>query len=182
MDNLSGILENNELMKRSQTDLSLMQPDSELPTASYLDQMLVIVSDSFELSAQNPTTAEKVSRAETWSRHLFGIIPESRLEETFKRAFEIHERGFPVSAYDLNDAWNLIQVEDERKRQQEQDAIRESRPVEHCKMKLHHENELGERLIVVGGFGGVEHLIPCEFCRPTAHAQKMKILMERIAA
>lgn len=144
--------------------------------------MLLIVADSYECSAQNPTKAEKVSRAETWARVLFDVIPENRLRDCFDRAFRNRKSdGFPVSAYDLNDAWNEIQVEDEAELQRQKAEIREARPVEHCTMKANHINELGEIEILYGGPGGIEANVPCPFCRMNANAQAMANLAGRLA-
>jgi len=86
------------------------ESESEKRTA-YVDQMCLIVADSFNPSAQNPTDAEKVHRAETWARVLYGIIPERHLAECFDRAFQNHKGNFPVSAYDLKTAWSEIKSE-----------------------------------------------------------------------
>lgn len=50
--------------------------------------------------------AEKAERAEVWSRLLFRIIPENRLQECFDRAFAGHDSAFPITAYDLKNAWD----------------------------------------------------------------------------
>jgi hypothetical protein len=127
--------------------------------------------------------AEKVSRAETWARVLYNIIPENRLQEAFDRAFKNRQsKGFPVSAYDLNDAWNEIQVEDEARIAKEKELIRETSPIEHCATKYRHINELGEIDILYGGPGGIEANVPCPFCRMDANAQAMKNLAERLKA
>lgn len=125
--------------------------------------------------------AEKVSRAEVWARHLFGIIPEDRLQECFYRAFETrHSGGFPVNAYDLNDAWNAIQTEDEERAAKERTAARESQPIEHCSVRYRHINAVGEIEILYGGTGGIEAIVPCPFCRMNANAQAMANLAERL--
>lgn len=184
MQDLSKILENSVSKKPSQAETSLTtyEPNSTGPTDSYKKRMLLVVADSFELSAQNPTMAEKVSRAETWSRHLWGVIPETRLKETFDRAFKAKTDGFPVSAYDLNDAWNVIQTEDEERIAKEKEALRESQPIDHCSAKYKHINEIGEIEILYGGPGGIEANVPCPFCRQDANAQAMANLSERLKA
>jgi len=112
---------------------------------------------------------------------LFGIIPENRLRECFDRAFKNRKSdGFPVSAYDLNDAWNEIQEEDEIRIAKEKEAVRESNPIEHCSTKYRHINELGEIDILYGGPGGIEAIVPCPFCRMDANAQAMANLAQRL--
>ncbi len=142
--------------------------------------MLVIVAESYDLSSQNPTMAEKVSRAETWARVLCNIIPENRLQEAFDRAFKDREsKGFPVSAYDLNDAWNVIQTEDEARVAKQQAELREADPIKHCSAKYKHANELGEIEVLYGGPGGIEALVPCPFCRPKANQDAYHNLVVR---
>lgn len=124
--------------------------------------------------------AEKVSRAETWSRHLWGIIPEDRLRACFDRAFKDHQKGFPVNAYDLNDAWNAIQTEETEKAKADREALREANPIENCSAKYKHVNELGEIEVLYGGPGGIEANIPCPFCRPNANKQACENLAKRL--
>ncbi len=69
------------------------------------------------MSAQNPTDVEKAVRAETWAENLFDIIPERRLDDVFRRAFKDHTSDFPVSAYDLKNAWQRIRDEEYRNRE-----------------------------------------------------------------
>jgi hypothetical protein len=70
------------------------------------------------MSAQNPTDEEKAVRAETWAENLFDLIPENRLDDTFRRAFKDHTSDFPVSAYDLKNAWQKMKVEEFQSREQ----------------------------------------------------------------
>lgn len=70
--------------------------------------MLLIVSDSFEASSQNPTMAEKASRTETWTRLLFGLIPEHELQTAFDQAFRAHASTFPVNAYEIKQSYEQI--------------------------------------------------------------------------
>lgn len=52
--------------------------------------------------------AEKAECAEIWSRLLFPVIPEDRLQECFDIAFRNHTSPYPVNAYDLKAAWNTL--------------------------------------------------------------------------
>jgi hypothetical protein len=55
-----------------------------------------------------PTDNEKAIRAEAWARALMGIIPEHALQQSFRVAFHKQASGFPVSAYDLKNAYEAI--------------------------------------------------------------------------
>jgi hypothetical protein len=168
--------------RQSLTTTQSQQSVPASPPESYLEQVLVIVADSYQCSAQNPTMAEKMSRAETWARVLWGIIPENRLQDCFDRAFKTRQSdGFPVSAYDLNDAWNVIQGEDIAQRMLETAQAKERNPVDHCTTKYRHINEQGEIDILYGGPGGIEAIVPCPFCRMEANAQAVANLAERLA-
>jgi len=67
------------------------------------------------LSSSNPTLAEKLAQGEVWARHLFGEIPESRLEECFRYAVLHRQASFAVNALDLLDAWRVLRRADERR-------------------------------------------------------------------
>lgn len=113
---------------------------------------------------------------------MWPVIPEDRLQDCFDRAFRDRKSdGFPVSAYDLNDAWNVIQTEDEADIRRQKEAVREASPIEHCAMKHTHINDLGEIEILYGGPGGIEAIVPCSFCRPQANAAAYQNLAERAA-
>lgn len=87
-----------------------------------------------------------------------------------------------MSAYDLNDAWNLIQADDERELERQKAELRESNPIDHCDMKSNHINEIGQIEILYGGPGGIEANVPCPFCRMDANAQAMANLAEQLKA
>jgi hypothetical protein len=163
MDQIFKTLENSDLSRRSTngTSLTAYEPVSTAPTDTYQKRMLLLVADSFECSSQNPTTAEKVSRAETWARVLWGVIPEDRLQECFNRAFRAKSDGFPVTAYDLNDAWKQIENEEaEADRKARAKMEEEPIPVKYCANRTGHINKQGD---TEGG-------IPCQTCRPHAYA------------
>jgi len=65
-----------------------------------------------------PTDTEKAARVDAWARALMGTIPELELQRSFDHAFRIHTGSFPVSAYDLKDAY-IVLIEIERKENQE---------------------------------------------------------------
>ena len=82
--------------------------NSEKPSKKYLAMMQIIVNDSYLASARTGTMAEKTECAEIWSRLLFPVIPEDRLQECFDIAFRNHTSPFPVNAIDLKRAWESL--------------------------------------------------------------------------
>jgi len=46
--------------------------------------------------------------ARAWSRHLSGVVPRGYLQRAFKFAAVNKSGGFPVTAYDMKDAWERI--------------------------------------------------------------------------
>ena len=86
--------------------------------------MTLVVHDSFAASAQNPTLAETLKRTDVWSRLLFPIIPEDKLQQCFDIAFNTHDSTFPVSAYDLKAAWDTIRPKDLPQWQADRDACK----------------------------------------------------------
>lgn len=135
--------------------------------------MLLIVDDSFELSSQKPTTAEKLARTETWSRVLFGIVPETRLRDAFDRAFRDHNSPFPVNAYEIKTAWEVIQAEelDFALKSKETDI---SNRIDNCKYLSQHiqtEGKEDEGFVEYVDWLNLSRFIimPCATCRPQAY-------------
>lgn len=163
---------------KSETDVRLQNwnQNNKLAIASnkddernYLEAIALIVDDSFELSSQNPTDAERLARSETWARVLMPIVPEERLQDTFDRAFADHDSNFPVNAYELKTAWEKIKREEKEIAAEAAAAERVNNPVANCVEKHLHVDESGM----------VEHidpltfsefiLLPCKKCRETAY-------------
>jgi len=131
--------------------------------------MLLIVSDSFSLSSQNASLADKAARADIWARVLFGLIPAHRLQDAFDRAFAEHESVFPVNAYEIKAAWEKIRSEDRERAAAADQEERKANPTQFCEKKGEHVTDDGEVDIV--NFKNPSELIrlPCRFCRPKAH-------------
>lgn len=100
--------DNNENKRQLMTITSSQESGIVLPPDSYNEMMMLMVHDSFTASAQTPTLAEKMERAEVWGCLLFGLVPEHRLQECFDTAFREHQTAFPLTAYDLKAAWDNI--------------------------------------------------------------------------
>jgi len=116
MDKLA-VLDSNVMQKSLRQEIAANKSDANLTTGqnkfgdnrdTYEKRMYLIASDSYHASAQNPTDVELASRSETWTRLLFNIIPEKMLKACFDEAFKNHEGVFPVSAYELKDAWQAV--------------------------------------------------------------------------
>jgi hypothetical protein len=132
--------------------------------------MLLIVADCFNLSSQRVTPAEKLSAAKTWSRVLFGVIPEHRLQETFDATFAAHNSPFPISAYDLKTKWQEIEAEEEAERQRIIEEEKAVNRVHFCPNRKHHVNEHGDTLVCNPFNFNEEIELPCMYCRPQAFA------------
>ncbi|MGI8542212.1 MAG: hypothetical protein ACR2MD_01885, partial [Aridibacter sp.] len=109
--------------------------------------------------------------ANLWTEALFNIIPETRLQDCFNKAFEIHRSNFPVNATELKYAWELIKNEEAKIAAELEEA--ELNPVDKCVHKnSHFINENGEdngEVEVMNPFDTTEDVIaPCAYCRPLA--------------
>jgi hypothetical protein len=127
------------------------------------------------------TETELGLRVKDWADFLWPHVPDERLQECFDRAAGDHDGSFPLSAYEIRNAWRAIQIEDGAKAAAEKERMKESNPVDHCKTKYRHINEQGEIDILYGGPGGIEAIVPCPFCRMEANAQAVANLAERLA-
>jgi hypothetical protein len=137
--------------------------------------MYLIVSDSYELSGHAPTDVEKLARAETWSRGLFGVIPEGALQKSFDRAFRDHSGSFAVSAYDLKDAYEKIKNEHVAMGQSRQLTTDER--VERCSNKPNHlPGTFGEIKLCIPDVVD-DAVVPCGRCRPDEYVAKKRELL-----
>lgn len=146
---------------------------------NFADRVALIVDDSFELSSQNATAIAKATRTDVWTRVLFGVIPERRLQESFDRAFRDHTTSFAINAYDIKAAWERIAVEEARLLDEATAADREANPVKYCTETGRHVDDAGNTDVLLGGPGGREVIVPCPICRPQAHQQRMADLRQQ---
>ena len=149
---------NNSLERKSKQDES-----------EFLEAMYLVVDDSFELSSQNATDAEKTVRAEAWARVLFGVIPENRLPDAFDRAFQLHDSSFPVNAYEIKLAWEKIKSE-------EYEAKIKNQIVE-CPGAKYHRGEStvnGFYVVLMNPHTQKDELYPCPKCRMEDFENKKK--------
>lgn len=136
MENLTNLIANNGLMKPSNPSNEPPQFEnaSHSEIESYQDRLYLIVDASFNLSNQMPTDTEKAARVDAWARALMGIVPERDLQRSFDHAFRTHTSNFPVSAYDLKDAYfALIEMErgeNQVRRQLEEESRRKTTDVQ----------------------------------------------------
>ena len=97
---------------------------------------------------------------------LWGVIPEDRLQECFNRAFRAKSDGFPVTAYDLNDAWKQVELEEaEADRKAREKEEEEPIPVKYCVARHAHINKKGD---VIEG----DEVVPCKVCRTHAYNER----------
>jgi hypothetical protein len=75
-----------------------------------------MVRKSLELANQPPLSDEDlISRSETWSETLWGILPEDEqiIFRIWRRAMADHQTTFPINAYDLKAAAVAVGKDDE---------------------------------------------------------------------
>ena len=79
-----------------------------------------------------------------------GLVPENDLQRSFDHAFRIHTGSFPVSAYDLKDAYlNLVEIErkeNQERREKRDEAVRKG------EIKCGVCYDTGFRTEMVGGY------------------------------
>ena len=78
----------------------------------YEDSILIVVADSYGMSSQILTTEEKLVKAKEWSRLLFGVVPENKLQECFDHARKTHNSPFAISAYEIEQSFREIQTKE----------------------------------------------------------------------
>lgn len=134
---------------------------------------MLIVHDAFELSSQNATLEEEMTRAKVWSDTLFGVVPANKLRAAFDHAFRTHDSTFPINAYEIKAAWenlSVMEAELRRVRYVKDAAIN---PVKYCESKHDHLDEDGNVELLLGGPGGKTVTVPCADCRTNAHLQRV---------
>ena len=140
---------------------------------------MLIVEESLK-AALNFTVSisEKLSTAQTWARILEPVVPLERLQESFDLAFENHRSTFPVNAYDIKQAWELLQQNEAKLLAEKEAELRETQPTKFCK-QVHFEGEFNQTFIpaeeglmlMSNGINEPEIPVPCFECRPVAYAQ-----------
>jgi hypothetical protein len=121
-------------------------------------------------AAPNLTAGEKGAQAKIWAENLFGIIPELRLPDVFNFEFARHESDYPITQYDLKNAWrDLLQAEADKRRKLEEKQ-RDANPIERCVGKKYHVPKNGRDVgetIALNPYTGEDERMPCPHCRPT---------------
>lgn len=155
--------------------LTTITPSSKLERVSkqgaieeYRDAVLLIVEDSFQLSSQNSTLAERLARTDVWARVLIDIVPEARLQDSFDRAFREHNSSFSINAYDIKIAWEKIKTE-------ENEAKIKTQAVE-CPGEKYHVNLDKDNFLVIlmNPHTQLDELYPCPKCRMEDFENKKK--------
>jgi hypothetical protein len=59
-------------------------------------------------NAPTLTPSEQGQRSKDWAEALFPKIPEAMLDQSFQRAVHDHKGGFPISAYEVLNAYELL--------------------------------------------------------------------------
>lgn len=140
--------------------------------------MYLVVVDSFNCSSQRATDAEKVSTTKTWSRILFDVIPELRLQDAFDYAFARHSSPFPINAYDLKLAWAEMDAAEKTEAARIEAKERAANRIFYCTDKSTHrsESEATQEYQVGAGWAW----LPCAVCRSDAYWQRVKEIKAQI--
>lgn len=149
---------------------------------SYLEEMLLIVADSFALSSQNATLPEKMARATAWARVLREVVPEDRLQDAFDAAFRNHDSSFAVNAYEIKSAWVDLATAEQAERERIEAEERSVNRVAYCPNRKNHSTEDGT-MLVCNPFNFNEEIeLPCGYCRPQAFEEQRQLFIQKHGA
>lgn len=103
-------------------------------------------------------------RARDWAEQMFRIVPENKLAQAAKYAFENHTSSFPVNYHDIIQAHKYLQTQDHVRANQLPDTpIERERYCYNYKNHLHGEPEI---LLYIPGVTDTDVVVPCGGCRP----------------
>ena len=170
-----GIIAKNESRKPLTTSSGSNSLERQSKNESeFQDKILLIVNDSFELSSQDVSMEKKVARAALWSRVLFDCVPSRDLQASFDRAFALHTTPFPVNAYEIKAAYELIRAEHEQAAKEAAKQDRTTNAPKYCKEKSMHVNESGDIAVADPMDRSKDLILPCPVCRPKANEEARK--------
>ena len=141
----------------------------------YRDRMRLIVEACYGMTPYTVTEQKIAQSIEIWSDQLYPIIPEARLGDCLKVAFELHKGKDAISAYELKGAWAVIQKRETEKHQAEENKFKSKS----CRLEKLGAHYLGQpSILVVDIFDPTKDIeIPCFYCRREEHD---KVVDERI--
>lgn len=126
--------------------------------------MVKIIAKAISLaSAPALTEPELLVRARDWAEILFPIVPIDHLSETVRTAFENHKGAFPINAYDIKDAYEIVKATTPK------DA--------YCLNFKNHVNGQPEIYFYIPGVMEVDAIVPCGSCRPAEFMQTKKAII-----
>lgn len=138
--------------------------------------MIALVAKAISL-ANSPALDEKdlANRAMLWATELWGLVPENKLGQAAKHAFEIHDSSFPLNAHDILKAHKYLQTQDHVRANQLPDT-----PIERERYCYNYKNHLRgepEILLHIPDVTETDVVVPCGGCRPEEfRAMKTTIL------
>jgi hypothetical protein len=164
---------------RPRSSGSLQRGDVAEERARYVDAMTEVVILAYENSSQNLGPNQQRAKAIFYADSLFGIVPENRLVDCFRRAFDDKDDSFVVNAYDLRHAWRLIHQEEQQAARAAIEKSMRDNAVQNCRYRKYHEGEPDDGLIAVyiNGPGTPDVVVPCFECR--RHAYQIRIVEVR---
>lgn len=109
-----------------------------------------------------------MQRANVWTDLLRDVVPEDRLQDAFRVAFQTHDSTFPINAYEVKLAWEALDRSEREEKARAYDIARRENPVKYCLSAYKHINGDGDVEIVLGGPNGKTVVIPCPDCRTAA--------------
>jgi len=115
--------------------------------------------------------ADIADRAVDWQDAFEGLIPVDRLNDAFISALRDHTSTFPVNAFEILAAWQILKAAEDVEAKKITDQNRAANSVQFCKQKEGHLNEYGE-VEIVDPFDRSKNItMPCPNCRPNAHME-----------
>ncbi len=132
----------------------------------------------------NLSAGEKLVKAKSWARILEDIIPEVRLPDVFKHAFELHRSSFPINHYDMKNAWYEIKEAEAKAKAKAAESAPKINAVATCKEKHLHispegEPDAGEIHHWNWTNQGEDWISPCFECRPKAYREWRRRMVEK---
>ena len=149
----------------------------------YRDAVLLIVDASLELSSQKASIVDKAVRVDVWSRHLFGVVPEDRLQDAFELAFKTHKSSFTVNAYDIKTAYETLNAQEAEAARKTALTDPDGSRIDSCSRKQYHVETSGPdegAVLYADMFNTSQDVVfPCDTCRPRAHMATRERHIER---
>lgn len=182
MEKLTSLLPNDPATGQSRiSNLSSQYEtaNTQKPSADYLAATMTLVSKAISLAnAPALDKGDLLIRARDWAEQMFRIVPENKLGQAAKYAFENHDSSFPVNFHDIIKAYKYLQTQDHVRANQLPDTP-EARE-RYCYNYKNHLRGEPEIHLYIPGVTETDVIVPCGGCRPAEfHQTKVAIIQQK---